>query len=93
MTVSVFLTDVLFYRLDDGIKKQVTVLYNSSLSFSKRLYECLDVGLSPVNLHQPLDTILKEPLVFIGNMVPYTCLQALLRYGSRDHTQQKMRSV
>ncbi|XP_066528423.1 uncharacterized protein cfap92 [Hoplias malabaricus] len=66
-------------KLEDGRETQFTVLYNSALSFSKRLYDSLDVGLSPVHLCQPLDTILKEPLLYIRDALPYTCLQALLR--------------
>ncbi|KAI4875080.1 hypothetical protein NFI96_033378, partial [Prochilodus magdalenae] len=66
-------------KLDKAVEEQVIVLYNSGLSFSERLYDSLDVGLSPVYLHQPLDTILKEPSVYIRDALPYTCLQALLQ--------------
>uniref|UniRef100_A0A8C1RPC2 DUF4550 domain-containing protein n=1 Tax=Cyprinus carpio TaxID=7962 RepID=A0A8C1RPC2_CYPCA len=58
-------------------EEQVTALYNSDLSFSERLYDMLDVGLSPVCLVKPLETILMEPLVFIRNTVPHACLEAL----------------
>ncbi|XP_036416048.1 uncharacterized protein FLJ43738 [Colossoma macropomum] len=73
------LWETLPIKLEDDVEKQITVLYNSGLSFSERLYDSLDLGLSPVYLYQPLDTILKEPLVYIGDVLPYTCLQALLR--------------
>ncbi|TSK16228.1 hypothetical protein Baya_1099 [Bagarius yarrelli] len=59
-------------------KKQVMVLYNSGLSFSKRIYNTLDVGFSPVHLHKPLETIMRQPIVYIKDTVPYTCLQAML---------------
>ncbi len=55
----------------------MTTLYNSDLSFSERLYDILDMGLSPVCLVKPLETILMEPLVFIRNKVPHACREAL----------------
>uniref|UniRef100_A0A9J8DAL0 Si:dkey-57n24.6 n=1 Tax=Cyprinus carpio carpio TaxID=630221 RepID=A0A9J8DAL0_CYPCA len=64
-------------KLDGDEEEQVTALYNSDLSFSERLYDMLDVGLSPVCLVKPLETILMEPLVFIRNTVPHACLEAL----------------
>uniref|UniRef100_A0A671TEY7 Si:dkey-57n24.6 n=1 Tax=Sinocyclocheilus anshuiensis TaxID=1608454 RepID=A0A671TEY7_9TELE len=66
-------------KLDGDEEEQVTALYNSDLSFSERLYDMLDVGLSPVCLVKPLETILMEPLVFIRNTVPHACLEALKR--------------
>ncbi|KAG7319071.1 hypothetical protein KOW79_017545 [Hemibagrus wyckioides] len=66
-------------KLMEDIEKHVTVLYNSGLSFSKRLYDTLDVGLSPIHLHKPLETIMRQPLLYIRDTVPYTCLQAMLR--------------
>ncbi|KAK3536659.1 hypothetical protein QTP86_015455, partial [Hemibagrus guttatus] len=66
-------------KLMEDIEKHVTVLYNSSLSFSKRLYDTLDVGLSPIHLHKPLETIMRQPLLYIRDTVPYICLQAMLR--------------
>ncbi|XP_072521556.1 uncharacterized protein cfap92 [Salminus brasiliensis] len=73
------LWETVLIGLDDDVKKEVDVLYNSSLSFSKRLYDTLDMGFNPLYLHHPLNTILKEPLVYVRDMLPYTCLQALLR--------------
>lgn len=71
---------VLFSRLEEDTMKDVLILYNSALSFSQRLYDLLDVGLSPIHLQEPLETILMKPLVYVRNMVPYSCLQAMLRY-------------
>lgn len=70
-------TNLILSRLDGDEEEQVTALYNSDLSFSERLYDMLDVGLSPVCLVKPLETILMEPLVFIRNTVPHACLEAI----------------
>lgn len=74
-------TDLISSRLDGDEKEQVTALYNSKLSFSERLYDMLDMGLSPICLLKPLETIMKVPLVFIRNTVPHTCLEAMKRYN------------
>ncbi|XP_073732201.1 uncharacterized protein cfap92 isoform X2 [Misgurnus anguillicaudatus] len=66
-------------KLNGDEEDQVTVLYNSDLSFSVRLYDTLDVGLSPIYLPNPLETIMSEPLMFIRNMIPHGCLEAMKR--------------
>ncbi|XP_002663836.5 uncharacterized protein CFAP92 isoform X1 [Danio rerio] len=66
-------------KLDGDEEEQVTVLYNSDFGFSERLYDTLDVGLSPICLFKPLETIMREPLVFIRNAVPHACLEAMKR--------------
>ncbi|XP_051967408.1 uncharacterized protein cfap92 [Xyrauchen texanus] len=66
-------------KLNGDEEEKVTILYNSSLSFSERLYDTLDVGLSPICLLKPLEYIIKEPLVFIRNVVHHDCLEAMKR--------------
>ncbi|KAI5093505.1 hypothetical protein C0J45_16643 [Silurus meridionalis] len=68
-----------FKLVEDLEERHIKVLYNSGLSFSKRLYGILDVGMSSVHLQESLETIIKEPLLYIRDTVPYTCLQAMLR--------------
>ncbi|KAH9498633.1 hypothetical protein Btru_007870 [Bulinus truncatus] len=57
----------------------VTVLYNSNLSFSKRLYGPLDVDLFKVRLHEPLGLIVQQPLLYIRDMVYRPCYDALIK--------------
>ncbi|XP_063071872.1 uncharacterized protein cfap92 [Engraulis encrasicolus] len=64
----------------DGVDKpQITIMYNSALGFSKRLYDCLDVGFCPIHLHEPLQDIMRRPLLYVRDMVPHLCFQGLSR--------------
>ena len=54
------------------------VLHNSSLVFSKRLYADLDVDLCVVQLHKPVADILAQPIVYVKDVIPQLCLQALI---------------
>ncbi|XP_028854075.1 uncharacterized protein cfap92 isoform X2 [Denticeps clupeoides] len=60
--------------------EQVTILYNSTLCFSKRLYSALDEGFGTIHLDEPLETIMQQPLVFVRDVLPHTCFKALSRY-------------
>lgn len=57
----------------------VRVLYNSDHSFSHRLYGALDVDLCRVKLHEPLSLVVQQSLLYIRDMVPPACFQALIR--------------
>lgn len=56
------------------------VFYNSSLSFHERLYDSLDVSLSPIHLSEPLEELMRRPLLYIRGLIPPACLQSLTRY-------------
>ncbi|KAL2090739.1 hypothetical protein ACEWY4_013002 [Coilia grayii] len=72
----------------DGIdKQQITTLYNSALSFSKRLYDCLDMTFCPIHLHEPLQAIMRRPLLYVRDMVPHACFQGLSRLSQLCQAQ------
>ncbi|MEE6501572.1 hypothetical protein FKM82_004251 [Ascaphus truei] len=61
---------------EDG---KLEILYNSELSFHERLYKDLGVMLRHIRLHEPLSSIMKQPLLYVRDMVPSLCFQALSR--------------
>lgn len=71
-------------RAKDREDEQVKTLYNSSLSFNRRIYDSLDVALGPIRLSQPLDDITKQPLLYIRGQVPHACFLSLTRYLQRE---------
>ncbi|XP_071961619.1 uncharacterized protein [Antedon mediterranea] len=54
-------------------------MYNSNLMFSERVYAALDVDLCRIRLHEPLSIIVQQPLLYIRDMVPRLCLEAIIR--------------
>ncbi|XP_025106751.1 uncharacterized protein LOC112571726 isoform X2 [Pomacea canaliculata] len=69
----------LFEMLPRPESSDVRVLYNSDHSFSHRLYGALDVDLCRVKLHEPLSLVVQQSLLYIRDMVPPACFQALIR--------------
>ncbi|RUS70710.1 hypothetical protein EGW08_021530 [Elysia chlorotica] len=84
--------NVLWDVLPRPDNSDVRVLYNSDLSFSKRLYGPLDVDLCRVKLHEPLSVIVQQSLLYIRDMVFRPCFDALMKLDQVTRTQ-KMKDV
>lgn len=67
-------------RVNAREEEQMRVFYNSNLSFNRRLYEALDVALSPIRLSEPLEDLMKQPLLYARGQIPHACFQALTRF-------------
>jgi len=63
------------YKNEDGLD----LLYNSTISFSNRLYSLLDVDLIKVKLFEPLDSIVRKPLLYVRDMAPKDSFEALIK--------------
>lgn len=64
-------------NLNANEEESVIVLYNSNLGFYKRIYNSLDVSLSPIYLIESLLTVMKEPRIYNRAKVPEPCFHAL----------------
>lgn len=62
-----------------GDTSEIDVIYDSSLRFSKRLFSSFDLYLFKVRLYQPLEDIVKNPLLFIRDMTPKPSFDALIK--------------
>ncbi|KAM3914824.1 uncharacterized protein CFAP92 [Leptodactylus fuscus] len=60
-------------------KGKLEILYNSEMAFHERLYKDLGILVCHVHLHEPLHSIVNQPLLYIRDMVPPLCFQALSR--------------
>ncbi|XP_048403547.1 uncharacterized protein cfap92 isoform X2 [Stegostoma tigrinum] len=60
-------------------EERIKVLYNSNFSFHQRLYACMDDNVYHIHLREPLHDIVKQPLLYIRDMTPQDCFQALCR--------------
>merc|ERR1712048_45012 len=54
-------------------------LYNSEMTFSSRVYSSLDVDLTRIRLYEPLENIVKQPLLYVRDMVPKPSFEAVSR--------------
>nr|XP_042713360.1 uncharacterized protein KIAA1257 homolog isoform X2 [Chrysemys picta bellii] len=77
------------HRTENG---RLDILYNSQLSFHQRLYTDLEAILYHIHLCKPLSSITRQPLLYVRDMVPQACFQALSRLDYLCHSK-KLRDV
>lgn len=58
--------------------------------FSDRLYASLDVDLCRVRLHEPLNIIVQNPLLYVRDLVPKPCFSALSKIDKVRLTKSKL---
>ncbi|XP_056462371.1 uncharacterized protein cfap92 [Gadus chalcogrammus] len=80
-------------KLGGCTEEQVRVLYSSGMGFFKRIYGSLDVGLSPVHLHRPLEDIMGNPQVYVRDMLPLSTFQALTRLSQLCQASRLLEAV
>ncbi|XP_074862004.1 uncharacterized protein CFAP92 [Carettochelys insculpta] len=73
------------HRTENG---RLDVLYNSQLSFHQRLYTDLEAILYHIHLCKPLTAIARQPLLYVRDMVPQPCFQALSRLDYLCHSKK-----
>lgn len=59
--------------------KNMEVLYNSNIKFSQCLYTELEVELLTIKLFEPLEEIVKKPLLYVRDMTPKSSFEALIK--------------
>ncbi|XP_048347727.1 uncharacterized protein CFAP92 isoform X2 [Sphaerodactylus townsendi] len=79
-------------RMQEAKIGQLKIFYNSQLPFHQRLYVELEAILFHIHLCKPLSNITKQPLLYIRDMVPQPCFQALSRLDYICHSK-KLRDV
>ncbi|KAM3844709.1 uncharacterized protein CFAP92 [Vipera latastei] len=79
-------------RVQETEHGRLQIFYNSHLSFHKRLYIDLEAILLHIRLCKPLSSIMKQPLLYIRDMVPQPCFEALSRLDYICHNK-KLREV
>jgi hypothetical protein len=60
-------------------EKRIEIIYNTALSFSSRIYTELEVDLVKVKLFEPLEELVKKPLLYIRDMAPKKSFEALIK--------------
>ncbi|XP_015262916.1 PREDICTED: uncharacterized protein KIAA1257 homolog [Gekko japonicus] len=66
-------------RTQEAKAGRLEIFYNSQVSFHQRLYVDLEAILFHIRLCKPLSSMTKQPLLYIRDMVPQACFQALSR--------------
>ncbi|XP_054832357.1 uncharacterized protein FLJ43738-like, partial [Eublepharis macularius] len=79
-------------RMQESKTGRLEILYNSQITFHQRLYVDLEAILFHIRLCKPLSSITKQPLLYIRDLVPLACFQALSRLDYICHSK-KLRDV
>ncbi|XP_032094979.1 uncharacterized protein KIAA1257 homolog [Thamnophis elegans] len=79
-------------RVHETEHGRLQIFYNSHLCFHKRLYINLESILLHVRLCKPLSSLMKQALLYIRDMVPQPCFEALSRLDYICHSK-KLRDV
>ncbi|XP_077181750.1 uncharacterized protein CFAP92 isoform X2 [Paroedura picta] len=74
-------------RIQEAKTGRIEVFYNSQVSFHQRLYVDLEAILFHIHLCKPLSSITKQPLLYIRDMIPQACFQALSRLDYICHSK------
>ncbi|XP_075256484.1 uncharacterized protein LOC142348835 isoform X2 [Convolutriloba macropyga] len=73
----------LFHHVQDNLRggknTGLQVLFDSDLMFSTREYSSLGVSLFRVRMHEPLASILVQPLLYVRDMVPKLSFECLTK--------------
>ncbi len=70
----------------------IEVIYNSEMAFSRRLYGSLEIDLMTIKLFEPLEEIVKKPLLYIRDMTPKDSFDALVKIN-QVMIENRLRSV
>jgi len=54
-------------------------VHDSSITYNKRIYEKLDVNLTRIRLYQSLSSVVRQPLLYVRDILPKPCLDCLLK--------------
>ncbi|XP_060119597.1 uncharacterized protein FLJ43738-like [Heteronotia binoei] len=79
-------------RIQEAKIGRLEIFYNSQMSFHQRLYVDLEAVLFHLRLCKPLSSITRQPLLYIRDMVPQACFQALSRLDYICHSK-KLRDI
>lgn len=69
------------------------LIYNSSMGFSQRLYSSLDLDLLKIKLFEPLEQIVKKPLLYIRDMTPKISFEALIKINQVNKYSCKLNCI
>nr|XP_020654135.1 uncharacterized protein KIAA1257 homolog isoform X3 [Pogona vitticeps]XP_020654136.1 uncharacterized protein KIAA1257 homolog isoform X3 [Pogona vitticeps] len=75
-------------RLKEMKTGRLQIFYNSQVSFHRRLYIDLEAILFHFRLCKPLSSIMKQPLLYVRDMVPQPCFEALTRLDYICHIKR-----